>query len=60
MTPNLENSFYADITARTILAVESIMTSGRWPSINNIKCSEYDNAVPITRDIDLVSALKVT
>ena len=60
VTPTIEAAFYADLVARSVAAVESMKNSGSWPSMEYIKCSDYSGDIPITRNVDLMTALSVS
>ena len=59
VTPGIEAAFYTDLVARAITAVESMKSAGSWPSMEYTKCSDYSGDAPITRSVDLKSALQV-
>ena len=60
VTPKIEAAFYADLVARAVAAVESMKRSGSWPSMEYTKCGDYSGDIPITRNVDLMTALSVS
>ena len=56
----IEAAFYSDLVARSVAAVESMKNSGSWPNMEYTKCSDYTGDIPITRNIDLKTALSVS
>ena len=60
VTPELDASFYVDLGAKAIGAVESMKNAGTWPDISYVKCVDKTDHAPTIRSVDLMNALKVS
>ena len=58
MTPTIDAAFYADLTLKSLDAVNTMKSSGSWPSLSVSKCADYTSDAPTERSLDLVSAIK--